>query len=240
MNFELIDLSFIVILAVAMPLYGVWDFRKLKARRQAGDTNAGVQWYKMTIIVAWALTLVVAAWWVLASRDFSTLGLGFTTEGWGWWVGGLLAVLVCVFLAIQSVVVLRDPEKIESIRKSSTDLAAIIPQNEREARWWPMVSLTAGVCEEVVYRGFLIAALATVFNVWIALGLSSIIFGLGHLYQGPSGVLKSGFVGLILGGLYILTGSLWAPILVHVVVDLNSGVLMQRVMKASVSLEPAS
>ena len=33
----------------------------------------------------------------------------------------------------------------------------------------------------------------------------------------------------ILGALYILTGSLWAPILVHFVINLNSGVLMRRV-----------
>ena len=48
----------------------------------------------------------------------------------------------------------------------------------------------------------------------------------------------TGYLGL--GGLYILTGSLWAPILVHFVIDINSGFLMRRVMEAPVSLEPAS
>ncbi|MDH3216762.1 MAG: CPBP family intramembrane metalloprotease [Candidatus Krumholzibacteria bacterium] len=242
MSIEFFDILFVAIIAVASPIYGVWDFRRLKARRQAAIPNAGVEFYVTTLIVGWALTFAVSAWWYLANRDFSAIGLGFATEGWGWWVGGSLAVLACVFLVIQSVVVLRNPERIQTVRKQqgSVDLMALIPKNEREARWWPAVSLTAGVCEELLYRGFLIAVFSYLFNTWMALGLSTIIFGLGHFYQGPSGVLKTGFVGLILGALYILTGSLWAPILVHFVLDLNSGVLMRRVMEAPVSLEPAS
>ena len=241
MNFELVDLVFIVIIVAVMPIHGVWEFRKLKAQRLAGDPDAGVRIYKMTIVFQWALTFALAAWWYLANREFSSMGLGFTTEGWGWWVGGLLAVVACASLVIYSRVLLRNPDKVETVRKQqgSAELMAIVPQNDREARWWPGLSITAGVCEEILYRGFLIAVFASLFNTWIALGLSTIIFGLGHLYQGPSGVLKTGFVGLIMGALYLLTGSLWAPILIHIVVDLNSGVLMRRVMDAPVSLEPA-
>lgn len=235
MSFELVDLAFIVIIAAVLPLWGVWDFRRLKERRRAGIPNAGVQTYMMMLVVEWALTFALAAWWYMASRDFSAIGLGFPTEGWGWWVGGSIAVLASVYMILQSVIVLRNPEKIETVRKQqgSSDLMALIPKNEREARWWPAVSLTAGVCEEFLYRGFLIAVFSYVFNTWVALGLSAILFGLGHAYQGPWGVLKTGFVGLILGALYMGTGSLWAPILVHFVLDLNSGVLMRRVMKVS-------
>jgi len=240
MSIELVDLAFIVIMVVVMPLYGVWDSRRFKARIGAGD--AGVKVYITTLVVEWSLTFAVAAWWYLANRDFSTIGLGFETEGWRWWVGGLLAVLASVFLAVQSLVVLRDPEKTEAMRKqySSADLMALIPSNERQTRWWLAVSVTAAVGEEFRYRGFLMAVLSSLFNPWIALGLSTIAFGLGHLYQGASGFIKTGFNGLILGSLYMLTGSLWAPILFHFALDLIWGLLMRRVMDAPVLPESAS
>ena len=96
MSIELVDLAFIVIMAVVMPLYGVWDFRRLKARIGAGAPDAGVQAYITTLVVEWSLTFAVAAWWYLANRDFSTIGLGFETEGWRWWVGAVRrAAAVC-------------------------------------------------------------------------------------------------------------------------------------------------
>ena len=55
--------------------------------------------------------------------------------------------------------------------------------------------------------------------------LSSILFGLLHSYQGWKGGLRSGVIGLILALLYVLTGSLWIPIILHIVIDINSGML---------------
>ncbi len=50
-------------------------------------------------------------------------------------------------------------------------------------------------------------------------------FGLGHLYQGAAGVVKTGVSGLLAGLLYLLTGSLWIPMLLHAAVDLHAGAL---------------
>jgi uncharacterized protein len=44
----------------------------------------------------------------------------------------------------------------------------------------------------------------------------AILFGIGHWYKGPAGVVDSTFSGLVLGTAYLLTGrNLWAPILAH-------------------------
>ncbi len=45
--------------------------------------------------------------------------------------------------------------------------------------------------------------------------LSSLVFGLGHAYQGPKGVLKTGLFGLAIAGLCLLTGSIWLLIVLH-------------------------
>jgi len=87
------------------------------------------------------------------------------------------------------------------------------------------MSVTAGICEEFYYRGFLFAYLAGLLTgvpAGAVIVLAGLVFGLGHLYQGAAGVIKTGTVGALLGLLYWMTGSLWAPMLLHTVVDLSS------------------
>ena len=56
-----------------------------------------------------------------------------------------------------------------------------------------------------------------------AVVVSALIFGLGHIYLGWSHVLRTGIVGLIYAVAYVLTGSLWVPMLLHAVMDIMSG-----------------
>jgi membrane protease YdiL (CAAX protease family) len=75
--------------------------------------------------------------------------------------------------------------------------------------------------EEFVYRGYLLNRLAQLFGSrkagWVvALVLTSVLFGLGHRYQGLSGIVTTGLNGLIFGLLYLASKrNLWVPILAH-------------------------
>ena len=68
-------------------------------------------------------------------------------------------------------------------------------------------------------------------GLWPAVVVSSIIFGLGHAYQGKVGILKTGAVGLVMALLVVFSGSLWIAILVHAVVDITSGRIMSAAME---------
>lgn len=79
--------------------------------------------------------------------------------------------------------------------------------------------------EELAYRGYLLARAEEAigesrFAPWIALLVSSALFGLGHWYKGPAGVIDSGIAGVILGAAYLLSGrKLWASIFAHGLID---------------------
>jgi hypothetical protein len=79
--------------------------------------------------------------------------------------------------------------------------------------------------EEIAYRGYLLTRAADVGNrsapaYWIGILLVSILFGYGHYYKGPSGIIDSGIAGLILGTAYMVAGrNLWASILTHGMID---------------------
>lgn len=79
--------------------------------------------------------------------------------------------------------------------------------------------------EEIGYRGYLLNRAAdaggrTPVAYWIAVVLVSILFGYGHYYKGPAGIIDSGVAGLILGAAYLVSGrNLWTTILAHGFID---------------------
>ena len=70
------------------------------------------------------------------------------------------------------------------------------------------------------------ASLTAVLGLWPAVVLSSLIFGLGHAYQGVGGVLKTSLAGLIMAGIVLLTGSLYVAMIMHAVLDMTQGQLI--------------
>ncbi len=79
--------------------------------------------------------------------------------------------------------------------------------------------------EEIVYRGYLTlrageAGGGSTAAFWVATVLVSVLFGYGHYYKGPTGIIDSGMAGLILGATYMVSGrNLWACILAHGFID---------------------
>jgi membrane protease YdiL (CAAX protease family) len=79
--------------------------------------------------------------------------------------------------------------------------------------------------EEIAYRGYLLTRAAdlgkrSLAAYWVAMILVAVLFGYGHFYKGPAGIVDSGAAGLILGAAYMLSGrNLWASILAHGLID---------------------
>ena len=89
----------------------------------------------------------------------------------------------------------------------------------------PIVWVFAGMGEEIGYRGYLLNKLADVFgrtrlaDVIAVLG-SAVLFGFGHYYKGPAGMLDSGMAGVILATAYLISGrNLWTCVLTHGFID---------------------
>jgi membrane protease YdiL (CAAX protease family) len=85
-------------------------------------------------------------------------------------------------------------------------------------------AFTAGVCEEIIYRGLLFFLLQSIFSnmpTLLVLIVSSVIFGCAHVYQGVSGVAKTAAIGLIFGHLFLATGSLIPPMILHFLIDIS-------------------
>lgn len=76
--------------------------------------------------------------------------------------------------------------------------------------------LVVAVSEETIFRGYLLLRLRAITrSPAAALALSSLVFALGHGYQGSAGVVTVGTMGVLLGLVYLWRGSLTAPVVMH-------------------------
>lgn len=91
--------------------------------------------------------------------------------------------------------------------------------------WLLLVWTFAAFGEEVAYRGYLLTRAAELGGrstaaYWLGIVFVSILFGYGHYYKGPSGIVDSAVAGLILGAAFMLSGrNLWTCILAHGIID---------------------
>ncbi len=233
MTFDtLFTLIILFLLAVVLPLQGVRDYRLLLRRISENDADARVKSYKGILMFHWPLTIGLLAWWLLSGNSLDSIGLVPVAVGWQWvtiGVGAFAILAQVVYVEMAS----RNADKLAEIKEQLGELTNLVPQTRTENRLFDMASITAGVCEEILYRGLLLATLVSLVGTWPAVAISSVIFGLGHAYQGISGIVKTGLVGLVLALFTVFSGSLFIAIVLHAVVDLTSGRIMGRALRAT-------
>jgi membrane protease YdiL (CAAX protease family) len=247
----ILDHLFALLLVLSLPLLGAWQLRRLRARLAAGEPDVRVRQYRTVIVEEILLAGAVAALWVAYDRPWSALAPA-TPTGWpDWvrWAGWGAAAGICLLLVAQAAALVRNPEGLAAARRQLERVADFLPHTRRELGVFQILSLAAGVGEEIVFRGFAMPWLAAVAAgaglgggaaLWAAAIGSSVMFGLAHSYQGAAGAVRTGAVGLGLAGLAVATGGLLAPMLVHSVVDLTSGRIAWLALRGPVAADPVS
>lgn len=219
------DHLLVALIAAAYPLVFTLDWhRRLRFQLETGGSPSRIRFYRRSMIELWVLTLVVLLWWLWSGRSVSAVGLGIP-GGWAFWVGVTVAVAIAVALGRQAALIRASAEARAHVRKQLGGSAVLmVPRGERERRMWVSLSLTAGICEEVLYRGFLMWYAMMWLPAAAAVLASAVVFGVAHVYLGwGSGVLRATAAGAALGVVYLLTGTIWVPIALHAMVDITSG-----------------
>jgi uncharacterized protein len=231
-------------LAVAFPLRAAFfGMRLLRRAADADLPRVKLAVYRRAIVLQWTAVALVAALWLVTHRSWSTLGLVPRLGGGLLGVATGLAVIVAV-LVRQGYFQPADDASLEHVRQRTRHLERMLPTTLRERSWFFALAGTAGVCEEVLYRGYLIwylVAWAWLFaphqSFLVAAVASSLLFGVGHAYQGVRGILLTAAVGGFLAAVYWITRSLFAGMLIHALMDVHAGYLSQLAYRRG-SVEP--
>ena len=203
--------------------YPIWDYFYMK-KIKSGLVS---KWrmYSQIMITQWVSVFILLGYWLLTGLSVRELFIyenplmSFVSQDLLDMAMGAGASLLIVILAVAFSKKMR-----KKISDALTDesIQFLLPSSIAERLFFLMIAITAGVCEEIIFRGAMVYYLGNLpFELSVfAIGvISSVLFGLVHLYQGWKGVLITGYLGGVLFFFFAGTGYLWVPILFHTIID---------------------
>jgi membrane protease YdiL (CAAX protease family) len=224
----LVDHGLAALIMVLMPLVSAWSWPRVLAKLQEDAPGVRSRLYLRGMASQWLITALIAGAWLGRGRELDALGWR-APSGVGAWVAAALALAFASFMLAQL-------RSIAAARGQHAEIAAhldaevpFLPRSPREDALFAALCGTAGLCEELMFRGFCVWWASTWLGAWGAVVGTSLIFGLSHAYQGRRGMVKTGVAGLVAGALFLISGSLWVPMALHAFVDLHAGALYRTV-----------
>ena len=167
--------------------------------------------------------LLVITSWNISKRPWTALGIEWIQSSPIVWI---LSITILVFYFGDIIYGYINKNYLKS---RMVEIQYIIPVNWDEFKPYIFLAFSAGICEEIVFRGFLITYIFHYvgdmpYGQWIAMVIPALVFSLSHLYQGWWAVLKICIISLLFGAIFIYSGSLILVIAIHVFIDLMSGI----------------
>jgi membrane protease YdiL (CAAX protease family) len=201
-------------------------------RARESDPNALTKRYLRSIVAMWVvggLALAVPAIDPGVSR--ADVGLGPAGPGF-WYVAAYIAIVLLIAGPLR---IVRERRRRPGGRnRVATRVTPLHPRTARERWLATAISVSAGITEEVTFRGLFVAAGVGLLHVpaWAAALLSAVVFGVGHRYQGIRGMIGTGVLGVVFAALYLLSGNLLIPIVLHVAIDVLALVIAPAFTRA--------
>ena len=221
-----LDIGFVLLFTVVVTVFDTLYFvPRFKAEAKAGVPGVRGLAYRRTVLGQWAFALAATLIWVRSGRPWSDLGV--VPPGLAGLIGSTVVVALIGALTIQQVRAIGrlKPARREALRQKLAYVEYLLPHSRGELSWFIALAITAGVCEELLYRGFLLWVLKAYVGIALAAVIGVALFGVLHLYQGRQGALKAAAAGAVMTLIYLVTGWLFPAMVVHALVDLSGGVL---------------
>jgi membrane protease YdiL (CAAX protease family) len=211
----------IIAIAIVVDYFVVWPM--FLRRSQADAARARLWLWSAWMILLWTQVAVGIALWLFKARAWELLRF-IIPHGWRLWLAIGLVLAVTIVYAPTALRLARSQRR-KRIKIVNPAAARLSPRTRSEMGWWVALALSAGFCEEFVFRGYLIWVFQAVIGWWGAAAISVVLFGLAHAYQGAKGILATGVVGFLFTLVVLIYGSLWPAIASHALVDIGEGLI---------------
>ena len=218
------DHLFIIVIGIVFPFYSVMTSRQSLASIHFDFELKRNLYYSNSLILWITAALVCLLWWA-QDRLFSWLG--FTIPSWNTISFFLTFLVICLYL-IDVFIEIHVPTRRKKTIARWKKYTPFLPQTRQEFNHFLFLALSAGICEEIIFRGYFITYLlnlgdGSILSKWAAITIPGVLFGVAHLYQGTKAVLKIIFMAILFGWIFILSKSLIVVIVLHVLIDAVGG-----------------
>jgi len=224
---------------IAIPLYGAIQ------RRKGFPDITFTSEQKKTIYISGSFSLfimaaAVMAVWLLFKRPLAEIGLTQPGNFRSWW---WMAIIFALVYLVDSAVTLSSKKGVDKTVDNWKKRTPFLPTKNNELPEYFLLCFSAGVFEEIVYRGYLVNYCWYLFDgsnyqQALAIFLPAFAFSIAHFYQGGKAVLKIFVLAVFFGYLFIYSGSLLMVMILHFLVDAIGGLLTIKYMKEEKSQIP--
>jgi membrane protease YdiL (CAAX protease family) len=199
-------------------------YRNLK-KQLIIDPSARILFYRTQVLWEWSWVVVLVLIVIPIPQPLAWLGLTMPNQ-----IGWIITAALLLGIGLSTVLLRRNPGAMEAMQRSLEASSVLLPSTPAERKWYAAAAITAGICEELLYRGFLMRYLPATFPMldWLVVAiLSGIIYGLSRAYQGFKGMSQTALTGFSFAIVYYLSGSLLPAMVFHVLAELRTLMLWQ-------------
>ena len=218
---------FFSLLLIYFTVICVWDYRDTKKKKDLAVTeNEKCKGYGQSIMALWGATLAVFIMCFIGGIGLEEIGFRQISFNYGFWFTAVTLSISGLFFAylLYALISLLVPKFRESQSKQAVGGVTKYLPRSKKAKWlFSLLALSAGVCEEIIFRGFFLFLFFAIFPnapVYLVVLIPILLFGIGHAYQGLQGIMGTALLGAFFICLYLVTDSLIFPILLHFLNDL--------------------
>jgi membrane protease YdiL (CAAX protease family) len=201
----------------------------------AALTTHHVREYLFTLGYEWVLASAVLWGLWLRGTDWRTLLGDWQQTAKAWREDFLIAILFWVAAAFVLAAV-GALLRLTHLSLPERTVSALAPRDAAELILFLGLSLSAGFCEELLFRGYFHQQFAHLAKgrVWAGIAVSAVLFGMAHLYEGAAGVISIAIFGLMFSLLALKRRSLRPGMIAHAWHDSFSGLILFLLQRAHV------
>lgn len=177
------------------------------------------KFYTETIFALWVTATIVAAPLIYFQIPLTDLGIIFNADWRFYLAAGLLAVTTWILFSSTTI----DEESYEKVAASYKEHRYMMPANKTEMIWMNIVSISAGITEEFIFRAYMFWYFNQYSHWMLSVILLNIAFSLSHVWSGKKNMFNAFLLGLFFSAVYIGSGSLLLVMVLHAIVDIYSG-----------------
>jgi len=181
-------------------------------------------------------SLPILVSWGLHDRPFDAMGFRLSLDVDNRPLTFGMITLLAVLYTADLIISIRKWEKRDSSLDTLDETTPFLPKSLRELPAYIVMCISAGVFEEIIYRGFMVTYFLPEYNFSdglpiLAVTAPAFLFSLAHYYQGWQAVLKIFLLSMLLGIIFLSSGSIWVVMIIHFLIDLIGGLVAMKLLK---------
>lgn len=220
-NFMEVRISYIILVILVgfiVPIYSMISGGENIRKALSESPELKKSMYVQSVIFQWIMVGLILLSLFYNGDELSSIGLGFLDQPFliaGLFGGSFLSLWIFANFDIPTL-------NLEKFRQRYKDVMFLIPTNQKEHNWAVVLSFTAGICEEIIFRGFTFWQLTQFLPIIPSILIVNLLFALSHFATKMKNMLLAFTFGIFWSITFIWTGSLWLAMLMHIIIDLYS------------------